>query len=99
MSNFLEAFVLLLPADAGGRQQPIAPREGSYRATIGSMQARIIEGPPTLAPGQGARVVMELEEPVDPLALTAGLELEIVEHERVVGILTVTRLCRDPIAV
>jgi len=98
MGDFLEAVVLLLPTDAGGRLHPIAPREGTYRPMIGSMRVRFIEGPPSIAPGQGGRVVVEIEEPVDPAALTAGIELEIVEQERVVGILTVTRLCRNALA-
>ncbi|HYS53929.1 MAG TPA: hypothetical protein VER58_09245 [Thermoanaerobaculia bacterium] len=94
MGNFLEAVVLLLPTDAGGREKPIAPREGSYRPNVGSMLMRFIEGPPIIAPGQAGRVVVEIEEPADLLQLTAGTELEIVEQERVVGILTVTRICR-----
>ena len=94
MVHFLEAVVLLLPTDAGGRANAIAPREGSYRPTVGSMPMRFIEGPPTVEPGQAARVVVEIEEAADRLQLTAGDELEIVEQERVVGILTVTRLCR-----
>jgi len=98
MGDFLEAVVLLLPTDAGGRLHPIAPREGTYRPMIGSMRVRFIEGPPSIAPGQGGRVVVEIEEPVDAGSLTAGIELEIVEQERVVGILTVTRLCRNALA-
>ena len=94
VSNFLEAIVLFLPTDAGGRATAIAPREGSYRPTVGSTPMRFIEGPPIIAPGQAARVVVEIEESADLLHLTAGTELEIVEQERVVGILTVTRLCR-----
>jgi len=94
VSNFLEAIVLFLPTDAGGRATAIAPREGSYRPTVGSTPMRFIEGPPNIEPGQAARVVVEIEEPADLLHLTAGTELEIVEEERVVGILTVTRLCR-----
>jgi len=94
VNHFLEAIVLFLPTDVGGRATAIAPREGSYRPTIGSTPMRFIEGPPNIAPGQAARVVVEIEEPADLLHLTAGTELEIVEQERVVGILTVTRLCR-----
>jgi hypothetical protein len=94
MVDFLEAVVLLLPTDAGGRANAIAPREGSYRPTIGSMPMRFIEGPPTIEPGQAARVVVEIEEAAGRLQLTAGDELEIFEQERVVGILTVARLCR-----
>jgi len=94
MGDFLEGVVLLLPTDAGGREGPIAPREGSYRPTVGSMPMRFIEGPPIIAPGQAGRVVVEIEEPANLMLLTAGTELEIVEQERVVGILTVTRLCR-----
>ncbi|MDQ6800071.1 MAG: hypothetical protein M3041_04460 [Acidobacteriota bacterium] len=94
MVDFLEAVVLLLPTDVGGRTQAIAPREGSYRPTIGSMPMRFIEGPPTIEPGQAARVVVEIEGGADLLQLIAGAELKIVEQERVVGILTVTRLCR-----
>ena len=94
MVDFLEAVVLLLPTDAGGRVLGIAPREGSYRPTVGSTPMRFIEGPPTIEPGQAARVVVEIEEGADRLQLNAGAELQIFEQERVVGILTVTRLCR-----
>jgi hypothetical protein len=93
MVDFLEAVVFLLPTDAGGLAQPIAPRQGSYRPTVGSTPMRFIEGPPTIEPGQGGRVVVEVED-ASRLQLTAGTELEIFEQERVVGILTVTRLCR-----
>jgi hypothetical protein len=34
VSGFLEAIVTLLPADAGGRSHPIAPREGNYRPAL-----------------------------------------------------------------
>jgi hypothetical protein len=93
MIDFLEAVVFLLPTDAGGLANAIAPREGSYRPKIGSLPMRFIEGPPAIEPGQAARVVVEIES-ADRLQLTAGTELEIFEQERVVGILTVTRLCR-----
>jgi hypothetical protein len=90
--------VLLLPSDAGGRERPIAPREGTYRPTVGSMRARFIEGPPTIEPGHGGRVVVELESaPDDDLA--PGSELQIVEEDRLVGILTVTRVWRGALAV
>jgi hypothetical protein len=95
MVDFLEAVVLLLPTDAGGLANAIAPRDGSYRPTIGSQPMRFIEGPPTIEPGQAARVVVEIEEAADRPQFTAGDELEIFEQERVVGILTVTRLCRS----
>src|SRR5215210_5151217 len=94
MIDFFEAVVFLLPTDAGGRALAIAPREGSYRPVVGLTQMRFIEGPPTIEPGQSGRVVVEIEGSGDRLQITAGAELEIVEQERVVGILTVTRLCR-----
>ena len=93
MVDFLEAVVFLLPTDAGGRVLAIAPREGSYRPTVGGTPMRFIEGPPAIEPGQAARVVVEVESG-DRLQFSAGAELEIFEQERVVGILTVTRLCR-----
>jgi hypothetical protein len=98
MINFLEALVTLLPADAGGRTSSIAPRDGSYRPFAVSsggerLRIRIIEGPPTIAPGQDGNVVVELETPVTAY-LSAGMELDLMEHDRCVGILTVTRFCR-----
>jgi hypothetical protein len=100
MGHFLEAIVLLLPPEAGGRLQPIAPREGSYRARVGSLQIRFIEGPPTIEPGQAGRVVAEVESSVADLSPFArGSELEIIEHDCVVGVLTVTRLWRSAVAV
>ena len=98
MGDFLEAVVLLLPADAGGRLRPISPREGTYRPVIGSMRARFIEGPPTIEPGSSGLVVAELETAADR-DLAPGCELQILEHDRVVGILTVTRLWRKALAV
>jgi len=96
MVDFLEAVVFLLPTDAGGRADPIAPREGSYQVIVGTTPMRFIEGPPTIEPGQAGRVVIEIRnEDIDRLQITAGAELEIVEQERVVGLLTVTRLCRS----
>lgn len=100
MGDFLEAVVTLLPADAGGRTSPIAPRDGSYRPFAVSsggdrLRIRIIEGPPSIAPGDNGRVVVELETPVmDGSAFSAGTELDLLEHDRCVGILTVSRLCR-----
>lgn len=95
MSVYIEAMLLLLPPDAGGRSAPVAPREGSYRpytrvdGWLG--RARLLEGPPLLAPGDAARVMLELEgEP----ALHRGVELQILEHdERIVGAATVLRVC------
>ncbi|MEK6371352.1 MAG: hypothetical protein AABO58_01525 [Acidobacteriota bacterium] len=93
--TFLEALVTFLPTDAGGRELPVAPREGSYRphARIAAdeplLRIRFIEGPPLIAPGQNARVVVELESDVQ---LAAGCELDVVEHGRVVGLMTVTRV-------
>jgi len=87
---FLEATALFLPIDAGGRSEPIAPRQGSYRPRAGSMRVRFIEGPPTIEPGGCARVVVEIEEgALDNVA--AGCELQIIVEDRIVGLLTVTR--------
>lgn len=96
MSTFLEAMLLLLPPDAGGRSAPVAPREGSYRpfARHGPriVRARVFEGPPLLAPGEEDRVMLELESDID--TLRCGEELQILERdERVVGHLTVLRVC------
>lgn len=96
MSTFLEAMLLLFPPDAGGRNAPVAPREGSYRpyARHGprTVRARIFEGPPLLAPGEEDRVMLELESDIE--SLRRGAELQILERdERVVGHLTVLRIC------
>lgn len=98
MSDFVEAHVLLIPTDVGGRGDAIAPRAGDYRPFVKSaagamLRLRFIEGPPRIAPGQAGRVVAELETPVAGDELFApGAELDVVEHERVVGILTVARV-------
>jgi hypothetical protein len=104
VGDFLEALVTLLPADAGGREIPIAPREGSYRPflLLSGERLRIcfIEGPPSIAPGQGGRVVVELESPLTGNSpLTPGAELDLLEDDRVVGIFTVARVWRAAIAV
>ena len=96
MSTFLEAMLLLLPADAGGRSAPVAPREGSYRpfARHGPrvVRARLFEGPPLLGPGEEDRVLLELESDLD--SLRRGAELQLLElEERVVGVATVLRVC------
>jgi hypothetical protein len=99
LADFVEGLVLLLPVDAGGRLEPITPRDGSYRATVGSLPVRFIEGPPSIEPGSSALVVIELEAPlVDEANFAAGNELKIIEDERVVGFLTVTRLWRRALA-
>ena len=103
--GFLEAVVTLFPADAGGRERPIAPRDGNYRPALRwkgdeALPIRFIEGPPWIAPGQDGRVVAEIEaEAFDDAGLAAGCELDLVERERVVGIVTVVRLWRDVLAV
>jgi hypothetical protein len=101
MGDFLEAIVLLLPPEAGGRARPIAPREGSYRPLLRTskdhVRVRFIEGPPTIEPGQAGRVVVELEASLGDVP--PGSDLEIVEQDRVVGVLTVTRLWRRAVAV
>jgi hypothetical protein len=96
MSAFIEATLLLLPTDAGGRATAVAPRDGSYRpfAWIAEKLTRIrlLEGPPRLSPGEEARVVLEIEEDVDVIR---GEELRVVElDDRIVGLATVVRVCR-----
>lgn len=97
MSVFIEAMLLLLPPDAGGRHAPVAPREGSYRPFVRIddrlTRARLLEGPPLLAPGDEARVVLELER--DDATFDEVAELRLLEHDdAVVGIVTVLRVCR-----
>jgi hypothetical protein len=100
VSGFLEAIVTLLPADAGGRIRPVAPRDGNYCPALRRalqdappIPIRFIEGPPWIAPGQDGKVVIEIEG--DCYGFVSGLELELVEGQRVVGILTVVRLWRE----
>ena len=96
MSAYVEATLLLLPHEAGGRQTAVAPREGSYRpfAWIDEqlIRIRVLEGPAVLAPGDEARVVLEIE---NDLPMMRGAELRVVEHDdQVVGIATVVHVCR-----
>lgn len=96
MSAYVEATLLLLPRDAGGRDTAVAPREGSYRpfAWIDEhlTRIRLLEGPPLLGPGEEARVVIEIETDVE---MIRGAELRVVEHDdQLVGIATVVRVCR-----
>ena len=105
MAGFLEAVVTLFPADAGGRERPIAPRDGNYCPALRTMNrsaiaVRFIEGPPWIGPGQDGRVVAEIEAEVfDDAGLASGCELDLVERERVVGIVTVVRLWREVLTV
>lgn len=103
MVYFLEALALLLPSDAGGRAAAVSPRDGSYRpfalAAESRLRIRMIEGPPLLAPGQSARVVVEVESGAIE-ALLPGAELDLVElDDSPVGILTVLRVMRAAVAV
>jgi hypothetical protein len=105
MIEFIEGVVAMVPADAGGRRGPVAPREGSYRpfARIDGERLRIrfIEGPPLLAAGRDALVMIEVETRMRDESLVApGTELELLEHgDRLVGILTVQRLWHTAVAV
>ncbi|MDQ3281262.1 MAG: hypothetical protein M3Q69_07595 [Acidobacteriota bacterium] len=97
MSIYIEALLVMFPPDAGGRTAPVAPREGSYRPFTrldGQLsRARLFEGPPLLAPGDAARVMLELESDAAAM-IRDGAELQLFEHdERVVGALTVLRVC------
>ena len=100
MTGYLEAMLLLLPPEAGGRSLPIAPREASYRPFArfgaGLSRVRVIEGPPLLAPGEEARVVVEIESDVD--VVYSGNEIRLFEHDaQPVALLTVVRVCRGAI--
>ena len=104
MADILEAFVSLLPTAAGGRNRPVEPREGSYRPHLRTpwerdpVRARFIEGPPLLAPGDESLAIMEVESPL-PEECVPGCELDLLEYERIVGIVTVVRLWRSAVAV
>ena len=96
MSDFVEAIVTLIPSEAGGRSSAIFPRDGSYRPILQTsggdlVRIRIIEGPPSIQPGHEARIVAEVETAA---ALVPGTEFDLIEQERCVGILSVTRVCR-----
>jgi hypothetical protein len=103
MTLYLEATLLLLPTDAGGRRGAIEPRAGSYlpylRGEARTTRARLIEGPPRLAPGDAARVVFEIEDHAAD-AVYAGAELALLERDaRVVGSVTVLRVWGRALAV
>lgn len=107
MSDFIEAIVTLLPSEAGGRNDVVLPRDGSYRPfarfCVGGLllRVRFIEGPPTLGPGDSGRVVLELETAgIDDALLFSGAELELIERAgSSVGLVTVSRLWREAVAV
>lgn len=107
MGDFAEAFVTFLPSEVGGRHTPIAPRDGNYypflRLGAALLCVRFIEGPSSIAPGDGGRVVVEVEMPPgEPSPLVVGMELDLLESDqvdRVVGIFTVARVWRSAIAV
>ena len=98
MSDFIEAIVVMLPREAGGRASAIAPREGNYRPFVRDaegplLRVRFIEGPATLAPGDVARVVIEMDSRGEPLL--PGSELDLLEHEAgKTGVVTVSRVWR-----
>ena len=96
MPDFLEALITLIPSEAGGRTSAIYPRHGSYRPFLAAggerLRIRVIEGPPSIAPGHEGKIVAEIETPARDFV--AGAELEVIENDRCVGILSVTRLCR-----
>lgn len=103
VSDFLEALVSMLPREAGGRSTPVLPRDGSYRpfARVAGeeriVRVRFIEGPPVLAPGDSARVMVEIE--TNNVDLPLGGELDLFEHDlQPVGIMTVTRVWRAAIS-
>ena len=94
MPGYLEAIVLLFPRDAGGRASAVSPRDGNYRPFAHSeggpmLRLRFIEGPPSIAPGESARVVAEIEEGV---VLASGAELDLFEHDARTGVLTISRV-------
>ncbi len=102
MTSYVEALIALLPEEAGGRSLLIAPRDGSYRPLARSCDSgalfrlRIIEGPPRIAPGDQATVVAELECDV----VEAGGDIDLLDRDqRVVGVLTVMRVCGREVAV
>lgn len=102
MTHYVEAMLLLLPPDAGGRATAVLPREGSYlpflRVDGHLRRARLIEGPPRVAPGEQARVVFEIGG-ADAATLTFGTELQLFElDDRVVGIVTILRVCPDALS-
>jgi hypothetical protein len=96
MSDFVEAIVVMLPREAGGRASAVFPREGNYRPYVREaegplLRVRFIEGPPTLSPGDVARVVMEMDGGHG--VFLPGCELDLLEHEAVrTGLVTVSRV-------
>ncbi|MBV8520223.1 MAG: hypothetical protein JO197_22710 [Acidobacteria bacterium] len=103
MTLYLEATLLLLPTDTGGRAAAVEPRAGSYlpylRAGGRTTRARLIEGPPRLAPGDAAQVVFEIEEHA-AADVHPGAELALLERDaRVVGSVTVLRVWGRALAV
>ena len=103
VTDFIEAVVTLLPREAGGRQNPVSPRDGSYRPFLGShsgerIRVRFIEGPPKLAPGDTGRVVLEIES-AKAATLVSGAELELFETDApAIGLVTVARVVRAALA-
>lgn len=93
----------LIPSSAGGRTSPVAPRNGTYRPLVRSQRGdrarvRFLEGPPQIAPGDGALVVAELEAGSDE-SIFAGDELDLIEPgDHLVGIVTLMRVWRAAVS-
>ncbi len=102
MSTFIEAVITLLPVDAGGRTRGVPPRDGSYRPFVRLanghqiFRVRLIEGPPLVEVGTSASVVVEVEgSAFDAAPVVRGCELDIIEDDRVVGLILVGRIWRQ----
>ena len=96
----------MIPSEAGGRNDVVLPRDGSYRPFVrfrrggALLRVRFIEGPPTLRPGDSGRVVLEIEGGVADDLLVSGAELELVERGScAVGLVRVLRLWREAVAI
>ena len=100
---FAEAVALMLPREAGGRLRPVSPRDGSYQPfarTPGGdlLRIRMIEGPPTLAPGEQAIVMVEFDGAIDVRVLE-GTELSLLEHDDApIGYVSVLRVWIEAVA-
>jgi translation elongation factor EF-Tu-like GTPase len=101
----VRASLQLRTKEAGGRGTPILPRSGQYKPHVRVGQGeylgvRFVAGPEAMEPGDQGEVVFDLmyTDRVDYSALQEGVQFELLEGNRLVGVGTVLGRARVDVA-